>query len=133
MRTSAPAQDTILISIRPEYVRAILNGTKTCEYRRIVPSKPVSRLLIYETSPAKHIAGEAEILDILEFPVEELWEFTEAQGGLSKAAYMQYFHGRKTGHAILLGSVTAYAEPVSLENIGLTRAPQSWMYIKVSG
>ncbi len=126
---SQAAQSTILISVRPAYVRAILNGTKTREYRRTVPARSVSRMLIYETAPVQRIAGEAEVLGILKLPVEELWECTKAQGGLTEAAYRQYFHGLETAHAIMLGRITAYEEPVPLESVGVSKAPQSWMYV----
>ncbi|MCD8286641.1 MAG: ASCH domain-containing protein [Clostridia bacterium] len=122
-------KSTILISVRPAYARAILNGTKTCEYRRSVPRRPVSRMLIYETAPAKHIMGEAEVIGLLELPVEELWERTKALGGLTEAAYRQYFHGQEIAHAFLLGRITAYEEPVELKATGVSRAPQSWMYL----
>ncbi|MCD8293869.1 MAG: hypothetical protein LUE27_01285 [Clostridia bacterium] len=125
MQDPAPTANSILISIRPEYLRAVLNGTKACEHRHTAPKKPASR----ETSPAKRVAGEAEITEILELSVQKLWEKTKDIGGLSEAAYLQYFHGRTTGYAIMLGKVTAYMEPVPLESLGVARIPQSWMYL----
>lgn len=42
---------SIVIAIRPEYVTKILDGSKTFEYRRALPTKKLSFMLIYETSP----------------------------------------------------------------------------------
>ena len=56
----------ILISINPEYVEGILNGTKKYEYRRMIAKKEVKSLVIYSTWPIKEIVGEVEVLDTIE-------------------------------------------------------------------
>ncbi len=127
----------ILISIRPEYVRAILDGTKKYEYRRIVPasasrvsgSSSISGMVIYETAPVKAVVGEADICGIISLPVEELWEITQEHAGISKAAYLEYFKGCSMAHALQIGSARAYERPVTLAELGITHAPQSWRYL----
>ena len=66
----------ILISINPEHVDNIINGIKKFEYRRKAAKKDISSIIIYETTPIKRVVAEAEILEVLEMPIEELWEST---------------------------------------------------------
>ena len=56
----------VLISIKPEYVNRILNGTKKCEYRRMLAKKDVSSLIIYSTWPVMEIVGEVEVVGTIE-------------------------------------------------------------------
>ena len=54
-------KNKILISINPEHVANIINGTKKYEYRKIAAKQDVSSIIIYETTPIKRIVAEAEI------------------------------------------------------------------------
>ena len=55
----------ILISINPEHVENIINGSKKFEYRKIAAKQDISSIVIYETTPVKRIVAEAEIIDVL--------------------------------------------------------------------
>lgn len=66
----------ILISINPEHVKNIISGEKKYEYRKIAAKQDISAIIIYETVPTKKIVAEAEILDVIELPPEELWQQT---------------------------------------------------------
>ena len=67
----------ILISINPEHVQNIIAGIKKYEYRKIAAKQDISSIIIYETTPIKRIVAEAEIVDVLELPPEELLEQTK--------------------------------------------------------
>ena len=56
--------DSILISIKPEYVEKIFNGEKKWEYRRKTPNTDVKKMVIYATAPVSAVVGEAEIKSI---------------------------------------------------------------------
>lgn len=48
-------KNKILISINPEHVDNIKNGTKRYEYRKIAAKQDVSSIIIYETTPIKQV------------------------------------------------------------------------------
>lgn len=119
----------ILISINPEHVENILNGTKKYEYRKIAAKKDISSIIIYETTPVKRIVAEAEIIDVLMFTPEELWERTKDASGIDKVFFDEYFKGREVAYAYKLGKVKKYETPKTLLEYGIKAAPQSFVYI----
>lgn len=120
----------ILISIHPEHVRNIVNGTKRYEYRTKVPKNSVNKLIIYETAPVKKIVAEAEVIDVLALDPKKLWEQTKEYSGISKEFFDEYFEGREKAYAYKLGPVLVYEEPKSLLDFGFKVAPQSFVYVK---
>ena len=74
----------IIISINPEHVENIINGTKKYEYRTKAAKQDISSIIIYETVPVKKIVAEAEIIEVLELSPEDLWNETKEFSGISK-------------------------------------------------
>lgn len=119
----------IIISINPEHVDNILSGKKKYEYRKIAAKKQISSIIIYETTPIKRIVAEAEIVDVLMFPPDELWELTKDDSGVTKTFFDSYFRKNKTAYAYKLGKITVFETPKSLKDFGLKYPPQSFIYI----
>ena len=119
----------ILISINPEHVQNIINGTKKYEYRKIAAKQDISSIIIYETTPIKRVVAEAEIIDVLELSPEELWAQTKRESGISKEFFDKYFNGRNVAYAYRLGEIKVYNEPKTLLEYGIKAAPQSFVYI----
>lgn len=120
----------IIISINPEHVNNIINGTKRYEYRTRAARKDVNKLIIYETMPIKKIVGEAEIVEVLSLDPNILWEQTKDYSGISKEFFDEYFKNRSVAYAYKLGKVKVYDEPKSLIEFGLRTAPQSFAYAR---
>lgn len=120
----------IIISINPEHVQNIINGTKKYEYRTKAAKSDVKKIIIYETTPIKRIVAEAEIVDVLEMKPEELWKETKEQSGITKKFFDSYFKNREVAYAYKLGRVKRYEEPKTLQDFGLKCAPQSFVYIQ---
>lgn len=120
----------IIISINPEHVNNIINGTKRYEYRTRAARKDVNKLIIYETMPIKKIVGEAEIVEVLSLDPNILWEQTKDYSGISKEFFDEYFKNRSVAYAYKLGKVKVYNEPKSLIEFGLRTAPQSFAYAR---
>ncbi len=119
----------ILISINPEHVQNILSGQKKYEYRKIAAKKDISSIIIYETTPIKRIVAEAEIIEVLSLPPEELWKQTETESGISKAFFDKYFDNRPVAYAYKLGKIKVYDTPKTLMDYGIKCAPQSFVYV----
>ena len=116
----------ILISINPEHVQNIIAGIKKYEYRKIAAKQDISSIIIYETTPIKRIVAEAEIIDVLELPPEELWNQTK---NISKAFFDKYFDNRTVAYAYKLGKIRVYDTPKTLMDYGVKAAPQSFVYV----
>lgn len=119
----------ILISINPEHVANIINGTKKYEYRKIAAKQDISSIVIYETTPIKRIVAEAEIIDVLVLTPSELWKKTKEQSGISKEFFDEYFKDRDVAYAYKLGKVKVYKKPKTLVEYGVKTAPQSFVYL----
>ncbi len=119
----------ILISINPEHVQNIIAGVKKYEYRKIAAKQDISSIIIYETTPIKRIVAEAEIIDVLELPPEQLWNQTKNESGISKVFFDKYFNNRTIAYAYKLGKIKVYDTPKTLMDYGIKAAPQSFVYI----
>lgn len=120
----------ILISIRPEHVQNILNGTKKYEYRKVAAKQNVTSMLIYETRPTMKIVAEVEIKSVLTNTPVEIWQQTHDSSGISKKYFDDYFKGRKIAHAYHLGKIKIFEKPKKLSDYGIKSAPQSFVYIE---
>lgn len=119
----------ILISINPEHVQNIINGTKKYEYRKIAAKQDVSSILIYETTPVKRIVAEAEILEVLMCSPSELWDKTKEESGISKDFFDEYFKDKGIAYAYKLGKIKVYKQPKKLCDYGIKAPPQSFVYV----
>ena len=51
----------MLLSIKPQYAKVILEGKKQYEFRKSKPKNGVNRIIFYASSPQKQVVGEAAI------------------------------------------------------------------------
>lgn len=121
---------SILLSINPQHVENIFNGTKRYEFRKNVCKRKVDRIIIYSTSPIMEIVGEAKVEDVLIERPETVWEKTQTHSGIEKSFFDQYYEGRKQAVAYKLKHVRKYKSPKKLIDYGLKNAPQSFVYIE---
>ena len=119
----------ILLSIKPKFADKIISGEKKFEYRTHIPARPINSIVIYSTSPIGRIIGEVEVIDVISGSPSSLWERTKAESGISRAKYREYFKGKKRAYAFKLGQVNRFERDVCLQNYGVTKAPQSFIYL----
>jgi predicted transcriptional regulator len=119
----------MLLSINPEYVDRIFNGSKRFEFRKTKNRKEVDTIVIYETAPVMKVVGEAQVQCILLDTPNAIWDKTSSHSGISKDFFDSYFKGRDCAVAYKLGEVTKYECPVSLLDLGIRSAPQSFIYL----
>jgi predicted transcriptional regulator len=120
----------VLLSIKPEFALKIFDGSKKFEYRRTIFKRgDVITVVVYASHPLKQIIGEFEIGGILYEEPETLWIKTRDHAGISKQKFFEYFVNRKKGYAIAVKKVKKYEIPRRLDDVMLSVAPQSFMYI----
>jgi len=121
----------VLLSIKPEFVREIFNGSKKFEYRKaIFKNKNVNIVVIYATMPIGKIVGEFKIGHIIEKNPYDLWEETKEFSGVNEDFYYEYFTGREKGYAISITNLKEYKNPICpYEKYENFTAPQSFKYL----
>jgi predicted transcriptional regulator len=119
----------LLLSINPEHVENILQGTKKYEFRKVGSRRPVDRIVIYSTAPVSMIVGEVEVVDALGGSPAEIWQQTAEHSGISKEFFDSYFKGKSKAIAYRLGEVRKYKRPKHLADVGVSSAPQSFAYL----
>ncbi len=78
----------VIISIKPQYVKQILNGTKKFEYRKRIFKQEVNKVYIYESSPHQRIVGYFKYSGTLSGTPYEIWESTSKLGGIDEAVFL---------------------------------------------
>lgn len=123
---------SVLLSIKPEFADAILEGRKRFEFRKAgFKAGNIERVYIYASSPISMVIGEFELLHVIESEPDSLWKETKDAAGISREYFRAYFSGRTKGYALVVGSTAKYAEPKSLkEMFGVDRPPQSFRYVR---
>ena len=119
----------ILISINPEHVINIFNGSKKYEYRKIRCKENVDKLIIYCTNPVKKIVGEANVEAILVDSLQTIWEQTKNETGINLEFFNEYYKGKNKAIAYKLDNIKKYDKPLDLSYMGVKNAPQSFIYV----
>ena len=119
----------MLISINPEHVENIFNGSKKYEYRKIRCKQDIDKIIIYSTYPIMKVVGEAKIEKILEDSPDNIWEETKNYSGIDLKFYQEYFQDRNKAIAYKLTNIKKYNKPKDLSSYGIKNAPQSFVYV----
>lgn len=106
-------KDNVLLSIKPEYAKAIISGDKHFEYRKRIFKKPVNTIVMYVTKPVGMIIGEFSIKRIIMDTPDNIWQETKEYSGIKKNDFEAYFKGRDKAYAIELREVMAYHSPIN--------------------
>lgn len=120
----------MLLSINPEHVANILLGTKQFEFRKVRCRPEVDKIIIYATAPKKMVVAEADIGEIIEDEINEVWRQTKTLAGISYAFFRAYYKGKKKAVAYRLRNVESYEQPKKLSDYGIKYPPQSFVYLK---
>jgi type I restriction enzyme S subunit len=103
----------VLLSIKPKYVRAIIEGKKRYEFRKaIFKNRSVNRIFIYSSAPVKKIMALFEIDTILEDHPVVLWGMVRDHAGIEDTEFFSYFAGRSWGYAIGISKLQEFDEPI---------------------
>lgn len=121
----------ILMSIKPRFIEKIRRGEKKFEFRRVLPRhQEVDTIVVYASKPVGKVVGEITVNDYLTLPVDEMWEFTKDESGLTREEFLTYFHEKKNAHAIAIERYRDYEQPISLDVLLPGKVPpQSYCYL----
>ena len=123
----------LLLSLRPRFAEAILQGSKTIEIRRRpVSAAPGTPMILYSSSPAMAVVGTARLAHIEFCPAAMAWRRYGPTLGLSRAEYDTYLDGINSAYLLHLTKVNTLNEPLPLRHLreeGPFQPPQSFRYV----
>lgn len=124
----------ILLSLRPRFAQAILDGTKTVEVRRRPIRAPRGTILVlYASSPTMAILGTAELGAVNVRHPDVAWKEYENDLGLSREEFTTYLNGSDSAHLIHVWKPRRLNEPIPLSCLRASasgfKPPQSFRYI----
>lgn len=119
----------MLLSINPEHVENILSGEKKYEFRKVKCTREIDKIVIYSTYPVKKVIGEVDVEEILFDTIDKIWNITSEFSGITKDFYDTYYKNKEKAVAFKLGKIKKYKKALTLEDLGVKCAPQSYMYI----
>lgn len=114
----------ILLSIHKKHVDKIFSGQKTFEYRKILPTKIPTKVIIYCCAPISKIVGEFEISEILCHKPKTLFKKTKKSGCIDKQSFLKYFENKPIAYAMKIKNVKRYDKPFKYSK----HPPQSFCY-----
>lgn len=122
----------VLLSIKPEFVDKILDGSKKFEFRKgIFKNNDVKSVVIYSTMPVGKVVGEFDIETIIEDSPNRVWDRTKEYSGITKDFFDTYFNKKEKAFAIKIVNVRKYEHPMPLTSLGENiTAPQSYRYLR---
>lgn len=119
-----------LFSIHPRYATAILDGTKTVEFRRQGLPADVTHIAIYATSPVQRVVGMFEIEGIDKVTPARAWKKYGHVGGIDQTPFERYYTGAENAFVIRVQNPNTFDLPVALSDLDTSiRPPQSYMYL----
>lgn len=123
----------LLMSLRPRFAEAILDGTKTVELRRTRLSAPDgTHLILYASSPVMAVVGTAVLIGRDTDTPARIWRRHRKHVGLLRTEYDEYFDGSEAATAVHLGDPRRLATPWALSALRDTakfQPPQSYRFV----
>lgn len=130
-----PAENTLLMSLRPQFAEMVMQGRKTVEFRRRFSKKyEGARIVFYITNPVKQFMFTAKVSKVEHRQKDRLWGDFQEQGGISRNIFDDYFEGTNYGYAIHLSEVQRVPNQLDLKHAQALhpelRPPQSFQRLE---
>ncbi|MEU4394992.1 ASCH domain-containing protein [Kribbella sp. NPDC023855] len=123
----------LLLSLRPRFAEAILNGSKTIEIRRRPVRAPAGTpLILYASSPTMAVVGTAVLADVLVLTPHTAWRRYRESLGVTWSEFMDYLEGAPAAHLLRVTDAKELDQPIPLQVLRRTtrfNPPQSFRYV----
>ncbi|MDD3149923.1 MAG: hypothetical protein PHV68_03735 [Candidatus Gastranaerophilales bacterium] len=122
---------SVLLSIKPKYVKEIIEGKKLYEFRKAIFRKKTDKIIVYESSPTKKIIGEFLVGKIIEDTPKNLWDNLRECSGIEEKEFFSYFRNKKLGFALEIKKFIEYKNPINpYKEFKNFTPPQSFCYFE---
>ncbi|NYD85757.1 putative transcriptional regulator [Cellulomonas oligotrophica] len=119
-----------MMSIRPPFADAILEGTKLVEFRKRRLAPDVTTVLIYATLPVGRVVGVFEIAGYDVGSPTAVWERHKSHAGIGRAGYRDYYRGSNQAVGLLVRDARRLSRSIALADLDPTLpVPQSFLYL----
>lgn len=123
----------LLLSVKPRFARAILEGRKTIEVRRKFPDLPPGTVVVlYSTSPERAVVGTVRLKQTFRVAPNDVWESYANNIDIDKNALSEYLEGVVESTLLEVEAPEIWEQPVRLralrEMLGI-EPPQSFRYL----
>lgn len=124
----------VLLSMKPRFARAILEGRKSVEVRRKFPSIPAGTVVvIYASFPERAVVGTVRLRQTISVSPDRVWDLYSASIDIDQAELDAYLDGAGTSVLLEVDSPDEWSAPVALDklrNILGIEPPQSFRYLR---
>ncbi len=122
-------EQVIIKSIKPEYVKPILDKTKKYECMKVIFKKRDCEVVIYSTSPEKRFVASFTPGKIFRDSIKQLWAFFGDVLGITKMDFLEYFKDHEFGYAVEIKDLNIFRKKIDPRQIFENfHAPQSFCY-----
>ena len=122
-----------LLSIYPEFVERIFDGSKTIELRRIPLPDELAHVIVYATSPVMRIVGYFDVAKVVHDTPAKIWNQYREVLGIDRKRYFKYYESRDIATGILVQKTHQLPTPRKLSFLSKSLTPpQSIQYLPES-
>lgn len=108
----------LLLSVRPRFARALLDGTKTAEIRRRFPNVPEGMtVVIYASSPEKAVLGTMRARRLVRSNTEKIWRDYSDVIGLENSELIEYLEGASECSVLELDAPERWSRSIALAEL----------------
>jgi len=121
----------VLLSIRPKYAEAIIEGRKSFEFRKsIFKQHSIERIYLYATKPINKVIASFKVGEIIHKEPMLLWKELSQLSGISHSEFFKYFEDTDMGYAIGIKDLEVFPKPIDPKQlIEAFIPPRSFRYI----
>ena len=126
-----------MLSVRPRFAKAIIDGHKTVDVRRQRPNvRPGTLGFVYSSSPMQAVIGSFRVDNIFSGTPEKLWLMARDKACMAREDFDKYFAGIDMGHGIVISCVKKLQRPIRLSHLRAIwpgcKPPRSFGYLVTS-
>ena len=108
----------LFISVKPEFVEKIFNGSKTIELRKSAPNvKKDDVIIIYSTRPIISVIGTCRVKEIIMQKPTKLWNEYSNKFGIDRKRYFEYYEGKDIAVGIVLKDIKKISKEIPLSKL----------------
>ena len=128
------SSEFLVLSVRPRFADAIVDGRKTIEVRRQRPNvRPGTLGFVYSSLPEQAVVGSFRIDKIFSGSPEEIWLMAHHRARISRKDFDSYFAGVEIAHAIVVSCGQRLPRPIKLSDLRAIwpgcKPPRSFGYL----
>ena len=122
--------NAIILSIHPKYAEAILNGSKTVEFRKKNIPRHIHHVVLYATSPVCKVVGYFAVREIVASTPDKAWECFDGNGGITHDVFNKYYADSDLSVALVVKHTWRLMRQLALDLVdGESNPPNSFRYL----